>query len=161
MLTEPSTSTQQGSKLDKAQTPSKGWLVVGGEDRPEIEVAVQAAVAAQIAKGAYPEGTIAHMLERKLALVNRTLQISDQHLVAIRRVSACWDIQLTPPQISSHRRIIGPIIVGVKRLLFPLLSILLKDLLRKQREFNAAVLEALVEIAAETTPEKQNSKLES
>lgn len=67
------------------------------------------------------------------------------------RLLASWTkFKLKPPSsISSHRKIIGPLIVLLKRLTFPLVNFHMKDMVREMEEFASAVVERQAKTASE------------
>ena len=79
----------------------------------------------------------------ELPLKNCSPELIDKFRIACSR----WDVHLKPPSsITSHRPLIGPIIVMVKKAIYPILRNLLKDFTREQREFNAASLAIMAEM---------------
>jgi hypothetical protein len=102
-------------------------------------------VTKRIAQGLFTHGDISNIYARKLEFIERSLDLTPTELTHARRLCQLCDVRLKDPSVTSHRRIIGPIIVSVKRLLFPLLRALLQDTLKQQRDFNAALVEAYVD----------------
>ena len=79
----------------------------------------------------------------ELPLKGCSSPVIDKFRVACGR----WKVDLKPPQaISSHRPIIGPVIVFAKKMIYPILRNLLRDYTREQKEFNAATLAILAEL---------------
>jgi len=60
-------------------------------------------------------------------------------------------------KITSHRPVIGPLIVFVKRALFPVVSTLLGPSFRFQREFNAGVIRLLGDLCNEAGDQEEPS----
>ena len=75
--------------------------------------------------------------------------ISSESLDRLRAVCQHWDVTLRPVNFTSHRRFVGPVIITLKRLLFPILSAFFKDTLREQRLYNAQVIRFLAHLAKE------------
>jgi hypothetical protein len=113
----------------------------------DIEDRVDARVQALIAEGHFTEENIRFIKALTLPAASGGLAVSDELLERLRRAAQIWDVSLKQRPITSHRKFIGPVIVGVKKLIFPVISFFLADTLRQQRDFNAAVLRCLVELA--------------
>jgi hypothetical protein len=128
------------------ESAKSDWITVCGQGAPELEASVSAKIKERLAHGEFTEQDmriVADLGKRKDAL---RLNLSDAKLERIRRLCQLWDIELRPPhQITSHRRIVGPLIVGLKKLVYPILRVLLKDLIRQQRDFNGSVIAYLAE----------------
>lgn len=70
------------------------------------------------------------------------VEIDEKTGERLRALAKLSQTELKPPRaISSHRPLLGPIIVKAKRALWPLLNALLKDTFRAQKEFNELLLE--------------------
>ncbi len=78
--------------------------------------------------------------EMKRTLFSGALKLGPQELENLRKLCQLWDIDIRPVEVTSHRKFIGPFIVLGKKIIYPILRVLLKDLLRQQREFNATSL---------------------
>ena len=74
-------------------------------------------------------------LERKLFPQS---SIDKETTDLFRRLSALSNIKLTPSrEITSHRKLIGPLIVAVKRISYPLIRVHLKRIFEALEEFCA------------------------
>ncbi len=81
-------------------------------------------------------------LSRRLFPVG--LELDFRTLERFRALASFSQFQLLPhTQITSHRRFLGPIIVALKRLSWPILQVHLRKSFEGQQEFNARVVEAL------------------
>lgn len=142
---------------------SSDWITICGEASASTSSLVATRVQERIAKGDYSEDDAHYVSEVSLRLTKGELDVSDTTLEKLRALCQLWDLELEPAQISSHRKFIGPIIVIVKRLLFPILQVLLKETISRQRAFNAAAISILFDLANETGrdskihPTKKNS----
>lgn len=58
----------------------------------------------------------------------------------IRIACQLWNVDLHAGNFTSHRPIIGPVIVAVKKAFAPIIRYMLKDFIREQRDFNAATI---------------------
>ena len=126
---------------------ASGWLSAGALDGAALEARASAAVAARVAEGRFKRTDVEYISRLNLPVVEGALNISDRQLEKLRRLCQLADVDLVPARISSHRPYIGPVIVAAKKVLFSILKVLLKDTLRKQRDFNAAVISYLAESA--------------
>lgn len=134
------------------------WLEVCGQVDRDFTSEIASANLERISSGEYSIQDIKNIAETKCQLVNRNLQLSTKDLESVRELCKLWDLQLTPIHITSHRRFIGPIIVAVKRMLFPLISMLMKETIKQQRSFNAAAVTVLTEALSRTTSSKSDIK---
>jgi hypothetical protein len=108
--------------------------------------AVEQRVRSRIQAGEYSEKDVQYMERHRLPLLQGHLEAEAEVLEGLRQMAQASDVRLTPPQISSHRPVIGPVIVGVKKVLFRVLEVLLRDQLRRQRDFNARTLETIIKM---------------
>ena len=122
------------------------WLSVAGEAAPDIARELSEAVEQKIAQGKYRREDVEYIGRIKRQLVDGTLDVSESKLEKLRRLCQLWEVDIKPSEISSHRPFIGPVIVAFKKLLFPILRVLLKDTLRQQRDFNSAAISLLTEL---------------
>lgn len=137
-----------------------GWITVCGQSSPELENRLTAKVQQRLADGEYTEQDMRVVADLGKPKAELHLKMSDAKLERIRRLCQLWDIELRPPhQITSHRKIVGPLIVAAKKLVYPLLRVLLKDLIRQQRDFNGSVIAYLSE--AESSPEPPNDSFQN
>lgn len=137
-----------------AEKSCSPWLTVTGEAAPELECAGQEAVARRISAGHYRATDVDYILRLNLPVVEGALNVTDRQLEKLRRLCQLADVDLVPARITSHRAYIGPLIVAAKKVLFSILKVLFKDTLRKQRDFNAAVISYLAESAKSTKLDK-------
>lgn len=143
------------------------WFQVCSADAPELQRAVEASAAARIAAGKYTAADEHYIAQLDLSLVpaGSALTISPLRLELLRKLAALWDFDFHPVAVTSHRPVVGKLIVALKRMLLPMLKALLKEPMRRQRQFNAALMELLTDIASEQhraseqqrTPEQQRS----
>ena len=98
---------------------------------------------------AYTPDEAAYVAKVDLSAVKDPLSVSDRRLEKLRRLCQAWDIEIRPVNITSHRRIVGPLIVAAKKMIFPVLRLFLKDFIRRQKEFNAAAIALLAELSNE------------
>ena len=123
------------------------WIKVAGRDSPDIEQELEDRVNAAIGAGDYSRDDAAYIAKLNLGLTKGALDVSDDHLEKLRRLCQLWEVDIRIGEISSHRKIIGPLIVGAKRLLYPVLRVFLRDFIRQQRSFNAAAISLLGDLS--------------
>lgn len=116
---------------------------------PDLEKEVAKGVQSLVEQGEFSPENIHFVKNFILPASSGSLLTSDELLERLRRAAQIWDVSLKPKEITSHRKFLGPIIVSLKRLIYPVLSFFLADTLRQQRDFNAAVLRCLVELSHE------------
>jgi len=126
------------------------WLDVLGATDPALEKRVADAVAARVAAGDYAAKDTRSVGELHRLGGEGRAALSPEALHHVRRLCQLWEVDLKPAsKISSHRPIIGPVIVAAKRLAFPVVRFFMRETLKKQRDFNAAVLEAFAHLSSE------------
>ncbi|MCB0331854.1 MAG: hypothetical protein KDD55_00075 [Bdellovibrionales bacterium] len=129
-------------------TTSTPWITVPGSDSNEdLERTLASRVEAHIAQGDFTQENIRYVEKLRLDACRGTLHVSDEILERLRMLCQLWSIELRPRTITSHRRYIGPVIVAFKKALYPLISFFLKDLIRQQKDFNAATIRLVTELA--------------
>ncbi len=120
------------------------WLTVQGESAPEMEQRCEGAVLEKIKQGKFKSGDIDYLRMHKLPLLGKHLIADEQSLEKLRELAKCWDVELVPFQITSHRRFVGPYIVFIKKILFRIFAVLMKQSVRRQRDFNAKTVELMI-----------------
>ena len=89
------------------------------------------------------------------------LSFSPDRLKLLSQLCQMYNVEINHRAITSHRPVVGPVIVAFKKVLFRLMSALLGPTLRQQREFNATVITLLCKLASsgkqEDTASKQNT----
>lgn len=125
------------------------WLHVCGMADPERAADLSQRVRQKIDSATYKRDDVVYIEKLRLPVVKGDLHTSPERLEKLRRLCQLWDVEIKIGAISSHRPLIGPIIVAVKRIAFPILKILLKDFIKQQRDFNAAVISLAADLAQE------------
>ena len=125
------------------------WLSVCASEAPELEHKLAESVRLKVQAGKFEQRDIEYLARLKRPLVDGTLAISDQRLEMLRRLCQLWEVDIKQGKITSHRKIVGPLIVAFKRALFPLLRVLLRDFIKQQRDFNSAAISLLADLSRE------------
>lgn len=126
---------------------SAAWVVWQGQNDAQLSNELEQLVAERKREGLYHSDEVARIQKLSLALTDGSLDVSEETLEKLRRLCQLWDIDLRPFGISSHRKVLGPIIVLAKRIVTPILRLFLKDMIRQQRDFNAAAIALLAELS--------------
>lgn len=132
----------------------ESWLVVMGRPELELSRSLTANVKERIARREFTwqqVRDIAHyptmpQLDFESYDKNVALTLNRAELDQLRHLCRIWDIELRPERIESHRKFIGPFIVLGKKLFARVMRVLLKDLIKQQREFNAAVITLIAKL---------------
>lgn len=119
---------------------------------------VESRVEELIQHGKFTRHDASYVEKLTLRATSSGFSCSPERLDRLRRAAQVWDIELRPREITSHRPVIGPIIVSIKKLVFPILSFFLSDLIRQQRSFNAEILGLVIELSDESGATEQVSK---
>jgi hypothetical protein len=120
-----------------------GWLYIAGEPQPGLEAELHGLVNGRIARHEFRQDAVEYISKVDFSLVRGRLLANEQEMAIIRRLCQSWDVELRPFQITSHRPVLGKFIVALKKLAYPILRVFLKDLIKQQRDFNAASLALL------------------
>ena len=126
------------------------WLQVKGNNNPELEKQLESDVQALRALGRFSENEQKWIKAVDFKPVKSNLELSNESLENLRRLCQIWDVDLRSNNFSSHRKFFGPLIVTVKKLIFPVLRFFLKDFIRQQRQFNAACIAAIADSLNQT-----------
>lgn len=136
------------------QTASPSWLTVPTGIDTGLQRLVEERVRDKVASGEYTADDIYYVANVELGLCKGELLLPDKQLERLRRLCQLWDVDLRAAEITSHRKIIGPIVVAVKKLLHPILRAFFKETLKQQRDFNAAVIAYLADLSNERGEDK-------
>ncbi len=119
------------------------WLTIAGSAQPGLEEDLAKRVSARMAEGKYATRDVAYITRLDRRPLGPDARVDPQTLDQLRVLCRTWDVDFITGAITSHRPVIGRVIVAAKKLLLPIVRVLLKDTLRKQRDFNAQVVELL------------------
>ena len=136
----------------------KPWVSAFGVAAPELERELLRRVEARIGQGKFNWHNVRYLEKVSFAPVRGKLQVSEGRLEKLRRLCQLWDVHLKGTEISSHRPVIGPVIVFGKKILYRILSVLLKDFVRQQKSFNAGVVSLLAELSGEDSESKSDKE---
>jgi hypothetical protein len=108
--------------------------------------AIQDRCDSRLQEGVVRAQDVDNIRNRALDLIPKDLSVDAVALEKLRRLCQLWEVDLHVGDISSHRKWIGPVIVQMKKLLFPVIRFFMKDFIREQRDFNAATIQLLAEL---------------
>ncbi|MCB0338505.1 MAG: hypothetical protein KDD53_02825, partial [Bdellovibrionales bacterium] len=124
-----------------AQTSShRSWISVCGQSADSLGEKLTERVSKRIESNEFTQKDVDYIASLKRPLLNETANFDPRSLEKLRTLCQLWDLRIRPVNITSHRKIIGPVIVGVKKALYPIIRILLRDVINQQRDFNAAAI---------------------
>jgi len=135
------------------------WIKVLQQPDPSLEKLLSERVQEKVTSKEFTREDINYIEKLNMELIKNKLDVSDATLEKLRTSCGLWFVDLKDHEISSHRKFLGPVIVGLKKLLYPILRVLLKDTLRQQRAFNASVICLLADLSNRV--EKSNSAHET
>lgn len=133
-------------ELSELRTYNDSWLRIAGAVDSDRAKNIFGQVEAKVAAGEFSWDEVAYVSKVTMSASAGALHLNEEQLEKIRRACQLWDVDIRLKEITSHRPVIGPIIVQLKRLIYPILQAFLKDFVRQQRSFNAAVLAMLVDV---------------
>lgn len=125
---------------------SNAWLSLDTEFESELRESAEKKVKDKLQSGIFSVRDLNKIQSLDLMPFRDATDLSEDQLELFRKLCQAWDLDLRLQSISSHRPLIGPVIVGLKKLIFPVLRALLKDILRQQREFNATSIALLADL---------------
>lgn len=129
------------------------WVIFDGATGHKLTDFIEQQVKSKICARNYKTDEVEYIAKANFCPIKGHLQVSEQELCTLRRLCQAWNVEIRPIQISSHRAIIGPLIVAAKKVILPILRVLLKDLVTQQRDFNAAAISMLGTLLSERARE--------
>jgi hypothetical protein len=129
----------------QGEANNSGWISVCGAAAPDLERAAAGSLGARLASGTLQQAQIDYLRILPLRAVERTLKIDEDTVGRLRTLCQRWEVDLVPNHVTSHRKIIGPVIVFAKKAAIRLFLSLFGDTFKRQRDFNASVIEFLIE----------------
>ncbi len=132
-------------------------ISICGEDSPDMAEMVSILADRRMKEKDFNEGDVDYIRKLKLKLLDGGLDIEEKDLEKLRTLCKLWDVELKPSIITSHRPLIGHLIVTLKKLIFPVIRVLLKDSFKQQRDFNAAAVSMLAELLNRKSDSKKEN----
>lgn len=101
----------------------------------------------QINRGAYNPKDIEYISNLKKPIIQDSANINQARLETLRRLCQLWCVDIKISDFSSHRKFIGPIIINLKKITYPIFRLILKDFIKQQRDFNSEVILLLADLS--------------
>ena len=134
---------------NQTQQTANGWLRVGEHTDPTLESALRSAVKSWAESGAMPPNEPERVAGISTAIASQSFTTSAERLEMLRSLCQIYSAGIRAAKITSHRPVIGPVIVFVKKVLFRSVAALLGPSFERQREFNAGVIRLLGDLCNE------------
>jgi hypothetical protein len=141
--------------MAQGKNAAVSWLDVMSEPAPLLQSTLEKRVAARLESKQFRADEIEYVRGANFSPIQGTLNVSEPELNILRRMCQAWEVELRAGKISSHRPIIGPVIVRIKRMLFPLVHVFLKDFVKQQKDFNSSALALMGTLLSERDKNSQ------
>jgi hypothetical protein len=129
------------------------WISVCGESDAALAARTSARVAELQSRGVCTIAEQEHVRGLTLGPSQHGFSTSTYRLELLRRLCQIYSIEIKEREISSHRPVIGPVIVAVKKVLFKIVKVLLGPTFKHQRDFNAVAVSLLIDLCNESNRE--------
>lgn len=125
------------------------WFRVAGVDSVDISESLSLRVNSLIASGVMPQDDPERVAALSMGIAKGAFRVSPERLEMLRGLCHLYSAGIRAEKITSHRRLLGPLIVSTKKAIFRILSSLLGPSFRYQRDFNAGVIRLLCTLCNE------------
>lgn len=133
----------------KSSAQSSEWLTVCGESGSELASTLADKVATLKHTGAFTDTDQMLVDKMNYSVAKNGFATSPERMELLRRLCQIYSIDVRPAQPTSHRKILGPMIVAVKKVIFPIIKALLGPTFKHQKDFNAVVVCLLTDLCNE------------
>ena len=123
------------------------WVSVGGSADAELARSLFEKIEALRAAGKFSEADQAHIAKLSFSVTRDGFTATPERVELLRRLCQIYSADIRPQAPTSHRKIIGPLIVFGKKMLQPVVNAVFGPALRNQREFNANVVSLLTDLS--------------
>jgi hypothetical protein len=130
---------------------NQSWLSVAGAEAPQLAESLAVAVRGWVDSGSMPVGEPARVASVATGIAKGAFSTSRERLELLRELCHIYSAGIQSEKITSHRPVIGPVIVAAKKMLFRVIASLLGPTFRFQRDFNARVIRLLGDLCNEDT----------
>lgn len=127
---------------DQRMHPDK-WFSVAGTHDESLATELKQQLERWKQEGIMPPNEPERVGSLSTAIAKGDFKTSPKRLELLRELCHIYSAGIRAEKISSHRRIVGPCIVVIKRVLFRAVSTLLGPSFERQRDFNAGVIRML------------------
>ena len=128
---------------------SSPWVHLFGKPDTALCDKLESKVVSRLQSKEFRPDEVEYVRTADFCPVQGTLKVSEPELNTLRRLCQAWEIELRPGKITSHRPFIGPVIVAAKKLVFPLIQVFLKDLVKQQKDFNSSAISLMGSLISE------------
>jgi len=135
--------------ISDQQTHPNDWFSVAGKHDESLAAALNSQLERWKQEGAMPPNEPERVGSLSTAIAKGDFTTSSKRLELLRELCHIYSAGIRAEKIASHRRIIGPCIVAIKRVLFRAVSTLLGPSFERQRDFNAGVIRLLGDLCNE------------
>lgn len=126
------------------------WFSVCGESDAGLAARSAARVAEVCKQDGCSTQELEHVENLRLSPHEGGFSTSAYRLELLQRLCQIYSIDIKEREISSHRKVLGPCIVAVKKVLFSLVKVLLGPTFKHQRDFNAVTVSLLIDLCNES-----------
>ena len=144
--------------MQSTLSANTNWIKCAPSSHIDLAALIEEKAKSRILNRQYRADEVSYVAKVNFCPIKGRLQVSEQELNTLRRLCQAWNIEIRPMLIQSHRPIIGPAIVAVKKIIFPILRVLMKDFVTQQRDFNAAAIGMLGTLLSERVNIEPDSK---
>lgn len=132
-----------------AQNSSRVWLRIEGADSAQVASGLAERAALLVSDGVMPPNEPDRVAQLSTTIAKGAFVVSPERLELLRGLCHLYSAGIRAEKITSHRPVIGPAIVFVKKAFFRVLSALLGPSFQFQRDFNAGVIRLLGDLCNE------------
>jgi hypothetical protein len=131
------------------QGSTHNWLRIDGIDNAQLVSSLAARTVSLVSGGCMPPNEPERVAQLSTTISKGAFVVSPERLELLRGLCHLYSAGIRAEKITSHRRVVGPVIVFVKKALFRVLSALLGPSFQFQRDFNAGVIRLLGDLCNE------------
>lgn len=132
-----------------ALNSNQSWIEVCGAAGDQLAQSLSTRTAALVSQGVMPPNEQERVATLSTAITTGSFVVSPERLELLRGLCHLYSAGIRAEKITSHRKLVGPCIVFVKKLLFRILTALLGPSFQFQRDFNAGVIRLLGDLCNE------------
>ncbi|MBN8548196.1 MAG: hypothetical protein J0M12_02650 [Deltaproteobacteria bacterium] len=125
------------------------WVQAFGKADGALCAALDQRIKARLAAKEFRADEVEYVKQANFSPIQGDLKVSESELNTLRRLCQAWEIELRPGKITSHRPLVGPLIVAAKKLVFPIIQVFLKDLVKQQKDFNSSAISLMGALLSE------------
>lgn len=133
----------------KPHRESDDWITVGGQADHTLVTALSQKVADLRAAGKFSVEDQLHIQELSFSVTGDHFATTPERVECLRRLCHIYSADIRPQPPTSHRPVVGPLIVLAKKMIQPIVRAVFGPALRNQREFNAGVISLLTDLCNE------------